>query len=134
MENENEAIVRAGIDAWNEDDWEFIEEQWVEEPSITAPEGWPEAGDFHGRDAVIGQFERLKAAWSDERIEVTAIESAGDRVLVAARWLGHGESSGLELDMRVWNVYTLVEGKIRHISFNLDEASARAQLEAHRSD
>ena len=32
--------------------------------------------------------------------------------------------------MRLWNVYTLVDSKISHISFNLDEESARAEFEA----
>ncbi len=130
VSNRNELIVRAGIDAWNKDDRAALESQWVEEPSITAPEGWPESGEFRGRDAVMGQFDRLKAAWSDERIELIAMESAGDKVLIAGRWLGHGESSGLELDMRVWSVYTLIDGLISHISFNLDEESARAEFEA----
>ena len=95
-----------------------------------APEGWPESGEFQGREAVIGQLRRLKEAWSDESVELVSIESAGDRVLVNVRWLGHGESSGLELDMPFWNVYRLVDGKISHIGFHTDEESARAEFEA----
>lgn len=121
--------MRAGIDAWNRGDRDSLQRQWVEEPVITAPEGWPESGEFRGRDAVLNQFERLKAAWSDDRVELNSIESRGDKVLIQARWLGHGESSGLEFDMEVWNVYTLVGDRISHISFNLEEAPARAEFE-----
>lgn len=130
MSSRNEQIVRAAIDAWNRDDRITLEGQWVEEPSITAPEGWPESGEFRGREAVRGQFDRLKAAWRDERVELLSIESAAEKVLTSARWTGHGESSGLELDMPVWNVYTLVDGRISHVSFNLDEESARAEFDA----
>jgi ketosteroid isomerase-like protein len=130
VSSRNEMIVLAGIDAWNRDDWTALESQWAEEPSITAPEGWPEPGEFRGRDAVRSQLERLKSAWSDERIELIAVESAGDKVLIVGRWLGHGESSGLELDMTLWIVYTLIDGAISQVSFNMDEEPGRAEFEA----
>jgi ketosteroid isomerase-like protein len=131
---DNEAVVRAALADWNQSDevtTEGMDARWVAEPSITAPEGWPESGEFQGREAVIGQLRRLKESWSDESVELVSIESARDRVLVNVRWLGHGESSGLELDMPFWNVYKLVDGKISHIGFHIDEESARAEFEAH---
>lgn len=129
---ENEALVRAALEEWNRSGGittEAMEARWVPEPSITAPEGWPEAGEFRGREAVMGQFRRLKESWSAESVELISIESAGDRVLVNVRWVGHGESSGLNLDMQFWNVYTLVDDKISHIGFHTDEESARADFE-----
>ena len=94
------------------------------------PGGVARVGRVPGTEAVIGQLRRLKESWSDERIELVSIESAGDRVLINVRWLGHGESSGLELDMPFWNVYRLVDGKISHVGFHTDEESARAEFEA----
>ena len=130
---DNEAVVRAALVDWNrreEVTTAGMDARWAADPSITAPEGWPESGEFQGREAVIGQFRRLKESWSIESVELVSIESAGDRVLVNVRWVGHGESSGLDLDMPFWNVYTLVDRKISHIGFHTDEESARAEFEA----
>ncbi|MBM3666565.1 MAG: nuclear transport factor 2 family protein [Actinobacteria bacterium] len=117
---ENEALVRAALADWSQSDeisTEAMAGRWVAEPSITAPEGWPESGFFQGREAVIDQLQRLKESWREERVELVAIESAGDRVLVNVRLLGQGESSGVELDMPFWKVCTLVEGKTAASAF-----------------
>ena len=56
---DNEAVVRAALEGWNRSDQVTVrgmDAHWVAEPSITPPEGWPESGEFRGREAVIGQL------------------------------------------------------------------------------
>lgn len=122
---ENEAIARRGIEAWNANDWETMERDTAPGIEVVAPEGWPESGRFVGWPAVRRQFQRLKESWSEERIEITEIESAGDQVLATTRWVGKGDASGLDLDLQTWAVYTMCHGKTLRIEFFLDGGQAR---------
>jgi ketosteroid isomerase-like protein len=71
-----------------------------------------EEGSFHGLDAIRDNFEHWKGAW--EKLEVTTEEfvDAGDRVLVTAHHPGRGRGSGIEVDTRLYSVYTLRDGKV----------------------
>jgi ketosteroid isomerase-like protein len=80
-----------------------------------------------GRDAVRDNFERWRSAW--EQIEASAEEfiDAGDRVIVTAYFRGRGRGSGIEVDARFYEVYTLRDGTIVQV----DEFTERARaLEA----
>jgi ketosteroid isomerase-like protein len=124
-ERENEALARRAAEAWNANDWETLERLNAPDLVVNAPAGWPEAGTLVGWPAARRQFERLKDSWSDEHAEITQIESAGDQVLVATRWLGKGQSSGLDLDLGIWVVYTIRDGVMVRHQYFLDEAEAR---------
>ena len=71
-----------------------------------------EEGPSYGLDAIRDNFEHWKGAW--EELEVTAEEfiDAGDRVLVTEHHRGRGRGSGIEVDTRLYSVYTLRDGKV----------------------
>jgi ketosteroid isomerase-like protein len=120
------ALVRRAVDAWNANDWELIESLNHPDVTIRAPDGWPESGEFHGWSAVRRQFERLKDAWSEERIEPIEIRPLdGGKVFLRAQWRGHGGASGLELDMEIDVIYTLRAGKLARSEFFIDPDAAR---------
>ena len=126
---ENVEVVRRSIEAWNENDWAAMEARVDPAITVKAPEGWPESGEFSGWPAVRTQYERLKAAWSDERVEIVDIRPIdAARLLVQLRWIGHGGASGLAFDSLSWNVYTLENGKIARIDFYFDADEARLAL------
>jgi ketosteroid isomerase-like protein len=77
-----------------------------------------------GRDAVRENLERWKSAW--EEVEATAEEfiDAGDRVIVTAYFRGRGRGSGIEVDARFYEVYTLRDGTIVQIDEFTDRARA----------
>jgi ketosteroid isomerase-like protein len=124
-EKETEAIVRRAIEAWNADDWETMERLNAPDIEVVAPEGWPESGTSVGWPGVRRQFERLKESWRDEHVEIKEVESAGDQVLVTTRWLGKGQSSGLDLDLGIWALFAIRHGVTVRIRYFLDEAEAR---------
>ena len=80
-----------------------------------------EQGTSRGRDAVQRNFKRWASAW--EQSEATAEEfiDAGDRVLVTAHFRGRGRGSGVEVDARFYDLFTLRDGKIVRV----DEFTAR---------
>ena len=81
----------------------------------------------HGRAAIRDNFRRFEAAW--ETLEVTAEEfiDAGERVFVSAYFRGTGRASGVPVDARLYEVYTLRDRMIVRV----DEFTHRkAALEA----
>jgi ketosteroid isomerase-like protein len=83
-----------------------------------------EQGTSRGRDAVRRNFERWASAWED--VEATAEEfvDAGDRVLITAYFRGRGRGSGVEVDARFYDVYTLHEGRIVRVDEFTDRDDA----------
>jgi ketosteroid isomerase-like protein len=72
-------------------------------------------GPAHGPDAVRAMWERWESDW-EEGAETIAEEfiDAGDRVLVTVHESGRGRGSGIEVDARLFNVFTLRDGEIVH--------------------
>ena len=63
-----------------------------------APEGWPEAGTFVGREAVHATVRATCARRWDDRLEVTVSDfiDAGDRVVAIVHWRGAGHGPEIE--------------------------------------
>jgi ketosteroid isomerase-like protein len=81
----------------------------------------------YGREAIRDNFEQFKSAW--EELEVSAEEfiDAGQRVFVTAHFRGRGRASGITVETRLYEVYTLRDRKILRV----DEYTHReAALEA----
>ena len=94
-------------------------------PSVIARtiEGWPEPGPFVGRDAVMRQFARVRAAWDTDAIEpIGDFLDAGDRVIV--RVFFHDLGIGPEANLEFTIVYTVRERRIFFIEYFWDHAEA----------
>ena len=53
-----------------------------------------------------------KAEWDDYRLMPEEFVDMGDRVVVTVRLGGRGRGSGVEIDARFYDVYTLRDNKI----------------------
>ena len=123
MSEENVRIVQAGIEAYNAQNWGALREMHA--PSVIARtiEGWPEPGPFVGRDAVMRQFARVRAAWDTDAIEpIGDFLDAGDRVIV--RVFFHDLGIGPEANLEFTIVYTVRERRIFFIEYFWDHAEA----------
>jgi ketosteroid isomerase-like protein len=78
----------------------------------------------YGREAIRENFQRFETAW--EELEVTAEQfiDAGERVFVTAHFRGRGRASGIPVDARLYEVYTLSDGKIVRIDEFTDRNAA----------
>jgi ketosteroid isomerase-like protein len=78
----------------------------------------------YGLDAMRDDFERWASAF--EELEVSAEEfiDAGDRVLVTAYHRARGRTSGIEVDARFYEVYTLRDGKVVRVDEYVERAEA----------
>ena len=66
----------------------------------------------YGPDAMRDDFEQWASAWEELKVTLEEIIDAGDQVVVVAHHQGGGRSSGIQIDSRYYEVYTLREGKV----------------------
>ena len=123
MSQENVEIIRAGFAAWNAGDMEAVRE--MHHPSVIARtlEGWPEPGPFVGRDAVMRQYEQLRATWDADAVEpISDFLDAGERVVVRMIW--HGAGVGPEANLEFTLVSTVRRRRVFFIEYFWDYAEA----------
>jgi len=82
---------------------------------------------MEGLDEARAYMERWESEWEKLDTEPEEFIDAGDRVLVTVHFAGRGRASGIDVDARFYDVYTLHEGKITR----MDEFMTRSEaLEA----
>jgi ketosteroid isomerase-like protein len=80
-----------------------------------------------GQDAVRASLARWKSEWHDYELHPEEFEHMGDRVVATVRLRGRGRGSGIEVDARLYDVFTLRLGKI----VRMDQFTERSEaLEA----
>src|SRR5215212_2933377 len=80
-----------------------------------------------GHDAVRASLAHWKAEWDDYEVMPQELADMGDRVLATVRLRGRGRGSGVEIDARFYDVYTLRDGRI----VRMDQFTERSEaLEA----
>ena len=123
MSQENEEIVREAFDAYCRGDYDRV--AGFHDPHIVVVT--VEDGAVYGNDDVLANYERWNEAWEGTETTIEEVIGHGDRVFLAVRFHARGRASGVEVDTRLYEVYTLRDGKVLRI----DEYEHRADaLEA----
>ena len=80
-----------------------------------------------GHEAVRASLADWKAEWEDYEVMPEEFVDGGDHVVVTVRLRGRGRGSGVQIDARFYDVYTLRDGRI----VRMDQFSERSEaLEA----
>jgi ketosteroid isomerase-like protein len=120
----NAAAVRRFVDAFNRGD---ISETLSEvDPDITLDE-WqeaPGARTYHGPDGVQAALDNWFETWEWMHVELEELREAGDRVFFSLHQRAKGKGSGVEVEIRSWNVYTFRDGKLTRIQLFLEPGPA----------
>ena len=123
MSQKNVEIVREAWDAYSRGDYARV--GGFHDPHIVVIT--LEDGAVYGNDAVLANYERWNEAWEGAETTLEEVIGRGDRVFLTVRFQGRGRASGIEIDTRLYEVYTLRDGKVLRI----DEYEHRADaLEA----
>jgi len=90
----------------------------------------PDSAIHRGIDAVRGQFARWVEAYPDLKVEPLEAKGSGDMVFLWVRFSGHGEGSGIPVEMELAHVLTMRDGKVARTVeyFDRDEAREAAGL------
>jgi ketosteroid isomerase-like protein len=123
MSQENVKVVREAWDAYSGGDYDRI--AGFHDPHIVVVT--LEDGAVYGNNAVLANYERWDEAWEGAETSLEEVLGHGDRVFVAARFHARGRASGVEVETRLYEVYTVRNGKVLRI----DEYATRDEaLEA----
>jgi ketosteroid isomerase-like protein len=119
MPQENVEVVRRFLDLPVDEALAYADPGIVWNPT--------EESAAQGHDAVRASLVRWKAEWDDYELLPEEFEPTGDRVVVAVRMRARGRASGIPVDARFYDVYTLRNGKISR----MDQFTRRSEaLEA----
>jgi hypothetical protein len=97
---------------------------------MAPPSSWVEAGILRGRPAIRRFFEGLKEPWEgrDEAV-IRDLFRAGDRIVSRMDWRVRGRTTGIETQIEVTNVNTIVGSQIVKQVHYLDHDEALRGLE-----
>jgi ketosteroid isomerase-like protein len=124
MSQENVEIVRHFIGLWNAGDLDGFADLWDSNAVFRAVEGWPEPGPWCGRDAIMGQWRRMREDFGEQTVVIEKITAHTDWVLVRQTWRARGDRSGIETELSNSAALRLRGGKVVEIRFYWDHAEA----------
>jgi hypothetical protein len=102
------------------------------DPEVTMDglDDWPEPGPFIGSDAVVGELERVRADWVEQRFEdIRVVANDSEWVVTEYRWHVRG-ASGLEADFDFVVALRFIHSRMveLHFSWKREEALEAAGL------
>jgi len=104
MSQENVEIVRRFLVVDLDELLEYVDPDIVWNPV--------EESSAQGPEAVRASTERWKREWDDYKLIPEEFVDMGDRVVATVRFRARGRRSGIEVDARLYDVYTLRDRKI----------------------
>jgi ketosteroid isomerase-like protein len=116
MSEQNVEIVRRFLAAEMEEALALADPGIVWNPIEESPE--------QGHDAVRASAVRWKSEWDDYELVPEDFADMGDCVLATVRLRGRGRGSGVEVDARFFDLYTLRDGKIIRMDQFAEESEA----------
>ena len=116
MSKENVEIVRSFFVADLEEALAYVDPSIVWNPV--------EESSTQGPEAVLASTERWKSEWDDYEVIPEELIDMGDRVVATVRFRARGRGSGIEIDGRLYDVFTLRDGKIVRMDQFTEEADA----------
>jgi uncharacterized protein len=112
MSQENLALFRTGLAAWNAGDYEAIVAMCHPDVEWTFSDRLPDAtGRIQGKYEVRRFFENFTSDWSEISIRADRIEDPGAHVVADVAFHAQGRD-GIEVSMRFIHVWTVKDGQI----------------------
>jgi ketosteroid isomerase-like protein len=127
MTHENVEVMRAYFAAWDAGNMSTFFELHGPDVIGRGLEDWPEPGPFVGREAVMRQWEQMRATFDTYETELVGdFIGVGDRVVVRYTWRGVG--SGPESNIEITGVFTVRKRRVVYMEFFWDHEEALESL------
>ena len=125
MSQENVEVVRRTVSALAAGDWQDVFETWDPQIEWDFERDAVISGLHRGRDEVRAALSSFLAEWEDLAAEIEHLIAADDeRVVIVMHVTGRGRGSGVPLDFRLANIFTLRGGRIVHVKEYFDPQAA----------
>lgn len=121
MSHENVEVVRRFLLVEVDEALTFADPDIVWNPA--------EESAARGHDAVRASLVRWKGEWDDYELVPEEFEDMGDRVVATVRLRGRGRGSGIQVDARFYDVFSLRDGKIVRMDQFTDRREAIEAVE-----
>ena len=111
MSEENVDVIRQTYEDWNRRDFATAQKAWDPEVEIELSTESVVDGTYRGYEG-LRKATRFWGAFTDFRTEIHEVRPTGDKVFVTVHHFGRGKSSGVDVKMENWQVFTLRQGRI----------------------
>jgi uncharacterized protein len=113
MASPNVEIVRRCNEVFNNGDLDRLMERFAPDAEMRDRGNAPDQPSvLRGREAIRETIEQWTTEFDQFRCDVDAYFEAGEAVICSAHWHGRGKASGIWIDVRQWDVWELVDGKV----------------------
>jgi ketosteroid isomerase-like protein len=128
----NAAIIRSVLDSWAAGDVETIVAAMAEDCELFPLRAQLEGTSYRGHEGVRRFYEDLNADWENLRLPYDEVREVGDRVVVFARLVARGRTSGVDLDVPIGQLWDLRDGRVVGLrAFTEPEDALRAAGAEH---
>jgi ketosteroid isomerase-like protein len=86
--------------------------------------GWPERKRYEGIEGMRVFMANWTATWEDWWLEIEELLDAGNQVVAIVRQSGLSKATGLPVDVRFAQLWTLADGKQTHMRMYADPEEA----------
>jgi ketosteroid isomerase-like protein len=125
MSQENVEIVRRMASALAAGDWQGVFEAWDPQIEWHFEREAVISGLRRGREQVRAALSSFMTEWEDFTVEIEDLIAADDeRVVMLLHLSGRGRGSGVPLDFREANVFTIRGGRIVKVEEYFDREQA----------
>jgi ketosteroid isomerase-like protein len=130
MSPEDLAAVKSAYEAFGRGDMDALEKLLHPDIEWRTPEV-PFLGTYKGLEEFQRGMNEWTESFDDLTTEVEEMIDAGEHALVFHRMHGRGRDSGAEVDLAIWQVVSVRDGKLARMHDFMDraEALAAAQLQ-----
>ena len=135
MSQENVEILERMYKGWNRSGG-VPQLEWIDpEIEVEVPPGLV-GGTYRGHAGFSKLLESFWDAFEEHHIEVEGCIPAGDDVLLTVHYYGRGKTSGVEVNLRDWHIWTLrdqkaVRWRIVNTRGEAFEAAGISEQDAH---
>lgn len=112
MSEENVEIIKRGMDAFNRGDLDAVLEQVSPEIEFKSYLLGMEGEFPKGHAGIRWWWDRIRETFPDLRYEIQETRDLGETVIVKFRNTGSGATSGAPIELTLWSVFSLRDGKV----------------------
>jgi ketosteroid isomerase-like protein len=117
-------VVRRGYEAFNRGDLDAVVELMGPDFEWNPPEESLTAGTYRGPEAVRTEITGWTESFEDFRWEIEEIVDAGDQILVVGHMSGRGKTSGVEVGLTEYHVWTVHDERLVRMRMYHDREAA----------